>query len=54
MKPLVKMWQDSSPKDKKLNKIKKEDDILYIAKQFVCYFEEVDRSEASGNSIKSS
>ncbi len=54
VRSLEKMWQESPKKDEKLNKMQKEDDILHIAKQFVCYFEEVDRSEVRDNSIKSS
>lgn len=33
---------------------KPKDDILNIVKQFVSYFEETDRSEVNGNSIKHS
>ncbi|WP_180270790.1 hypothetical protein [Sporanaerobium hydrogeniformans] len=54
MKTLDEVWQNSIKEEKALNKSKKQDDILHIAKQFVCYFEEVDRGEASGNSVKSS
>lgn len=39
------------------NEVKKKepkDDILDIVKQFISYFEETDRSEKNGNSIKDS
>lgn len=38
-------------KEGKANKKKPKDDILNIVKQFIGYFEEVDRSEADDHSI---